>query len=150
MINRLAQKLEGLKPHTVTSYFGSFVRFEFGDMILTPEGKSKPEWLLLVLYCAWRIETATEVLLGCEDTREQLQEEVGMLENVAISSIIISAPSLDTTIRFENGMRMRLFPQHSSRESREQRDHWFLDFPDRTLLAIMSGNQWSYRKRRLL
>jgi hypothetical protein len=135
--------LLGKKAWGVALGVGSFVTLEFGEPrpLATGEGQ-RGEWHLWVYCCAWRLETESEVLAGSEDPREHLAEAVRRLEGLVLERIEVLAPSLESTLTFEGGMRLRLFPLIFAGEY----EHWLLYTPEGDVLSIGPGTSWSLEK----
>ncbi len=141
-IETIVAPLIGMKPWSVRLGIGSLLNFEFGKE-LKDEGyiHATGEWHLWVYMCAWRLQTAHDVLVGSEDFRDLIQYEIQRLEGKTLESIKLSWPALETEILFETGLLLRLFPIYTS-----DHDHWMLFTPDRKVLTIGPGNTWSYER----
>src|SRR5690349_17368690 len=116
-IGALQEKIRpivGMAAWEVKLGWGCYITFEFGAPIVTDGGYTHGEWHLWIEHVGWRIETNGEFIAGSEDSREGLITAVKCMENTKIVAIDISPPALQTTIRFENGIRLRLFPVYTS------------------------------------
>jgi hypothetical protein len=78
-------------------------------------------------------------LAASEDDRTKLETVLKRLENLALLSIDLSLPGLDTVVTFEQEVVLRLFPIFS-----EEFEHWLLYTPDGRVLTIGPGMNWSY------
>ena len=140
LIHEKVKPLLGQKPWRVKLGWGSFITFDFGEKITQEGGHVFGEWHLWVLHCAWRIETEDLVLAASQDNRDNLAIAVKVMGDASVLSIEILAPALETIIQFENGVCLRLFPMHT-----EKYDSWQLFTPERKVLTIGPGSQWSYQ-----
>jgi hypothetical protein len=93
--------------------------------------------------CAWRLQTDDDILAASEDSRSQFIPAVKVMEHQPVQGIDVTLPSLDTTIRFENGLRLRLFPRTTSGRFHES---WLFFTPGHMALAIGPGSYWDYRR----
>jgi hypothetical protein len=129
------------KAWNVSLGVGSFITLEFGEPLPLGEQDKRihGEWHLWVYMCAWRLEKNNEFIAGCEDPRDQLIEDVKLMEGLAIKSIEILAPACDTIIHFEDEVILRLFSIYS-----KENEHWMLFAPDGNVLVMGPGTSWSY------
>lgn len=120
---------------------GSFITIEFGPS-RTREGAKHAhgEWHLWVYYCAWRLDQENDVLAASEDPRPTMEAAVRRLEGQALRSVEVSAPALETTFRFSDGLVLRLFPIYS-----QEYEHWMFYTPDGHVLTIGPGTSWTYQ-----
>jgi hypothetical protein len=140
LIHEKIKPLVGQKPWEVKLGWGSFITFEFGEKLPDEGGHIHGEWHLWVRHCAWRIETEDMVLAASQDNRDNLAVAVKVMKNASVLSIEVLAPALETIIQFEDSLYLRLFPMHT-----EKFDSWQLFTPDRNVLTICPGSQWSYQ-----
>lgn len=122
---------------------GSFITLEFGASQPPAQGHERPhgEWHLWVYCCAWRLDGNGEILAGSEDARPKLEAAVQRLNGLAVRAFDIQPPALETTVTFDEGIALRLFPIFS-----EGFEHWMLYTPDGNVLTIGPGTEWSYEK----
>lgn len=122
---------------------GSFITLEFGASRppVNERGSTHGEWHLWVYCCAWRLEGSGEVLAASEDARPQLEAAIQHLNGLAIRTVEVQPPALETTITFDGGIVLRLFPIFT-----EGFEHWMLYTPDGNVLTIGPGTTWSYEK----
>jgi hypothetical protein len=121
--------------------FGSFVTLEFGTPLAIEKSPKRPrgEWHLWVMYCAWRLESRTEVMAGSEDPRFKLKEAVRQMDGLALRSVTITAPALETSLTFDEGVVLHLFPIYTA-----EFEHWLLFDPTGKVLSIGPNMTWSY------
>ena len=144
-IEAIVAPLLGMKPWSVRLGIGSMLNFEFGKE-LKDQGFNHPtgEWHLWVYMSAWRLQTAHDVIVASEDSREFIEDEIKCLEGKILENVKISMPALETEFMFETGLVLRLFPIYT--QERKHCDHWMLFTPDDMVLAIGPGNTWSYER----
>lgn len=71
----------------------------------------------LVVYCSWRVETASEILCtwhdglveGGEERKEAFVSVFSYLEGAIITESSVAFPSCDITLRFSSGVSIKLF-----------------------------------------
>lgn len=140
-LHRIVAPLLGEAPWEASVGHGSFLTLEFGAPLPpTPQGFVHGEWHLWVYGCAWRLQDAERVIASCEDSREQMERGVSVLEGRPLRSWRVSAPALDTVATFDGGVELLLFPIYT-----EDVDHWRLWTPGGRVLAAGLGASWSYR-----
>lgn len=143
-IREIKKKLDLLiekKAWNVSLGHGSFITLEFGKPCL-PEGneaKIHGEWHLWIYCCAWRLEQENEVIAASEDPRSKLKESIKKLDGLILKSIDLFSPAFDTLFIFEKQTFLRLFPIYS-----QEYEHWMLFTPDKNVLTIGPGTDWSY------
>lgn len=125
---------------------GSFLTAEFGKAVPAqkPRGREHGEWHLWITYAAWRIEQAGNTLAASEDERSRLTTAVEHLNGLAIRSIEVVSPALDTLFTFDQDIVIRVFPVYS-----EQYEHWQLFVPNGNVLTIGPGAGRSYQSASL-
>lgn len=133
--------LLGQKAWGVSLGVGSFVTLEFGVSIPYDKlpHRSHGEWHLWITHCAWRLEEGTEVIAASEDPRFELKKAVQCMENLALCSIDLALPALETTLAFEEEIVLHLFPIYT-----KEFEHWMLYTPDGNVLTVGPGSSWSY------
>jgi hypothetical protein len=144
VIEEKLKPLLGKKAWGVALGVGSFITLEFGRPLApyaTKQGREviHGEWHLWVYDCAWRLETADGVLVASEDDRNEIEEAIKSLEGAALKLVELFPPALDTLLKFDNGLTLRLFPIYSN-----DADHWMLFTPEKKVLTIGPGTDWSY------
>lgn len=140
-IHSLVQPLIGMKPWQVFRKFGSYLYFDLGKVKLSKLG-DKGEIRIVILDCAWRIESADGVLVGCEDVHPIMDERIKLLEDQAIVSLTVTKPWLDTTIGFENGLTLRLFANASAKKQNYPQFWFFSDA--QYSLSFYEGGTYRY------
>lgn len=133
----------GKKAWAVSLGIGSFVTMEFGSPV-SSLGKLKypcGEWHLWITHCAWRLEKGNEVMAAAEDPRPKLQNAIQCMEGLALHSVHVTPPALETVFVFDDKVVLRLFPIYSG----EDYEHWMLYTPDRRVLVIGPGTSWTYQ-----
>jgi len=133
----------GQRPWDVSLGYGSFLTMDFGDMHpgRMPGSSSRGAWHLWVQHVAWRLDEDGEVVAACEDPRPELATGVKRMQGRTVQAIDMRPPALDTTITFEDGIVLRLFPTYTAAY-----DHWWLFTPDGNVLTIGPGTAWSYHR----
>src|SRR3954466_6070359 len=94
-IHSILQPLIGTKSWNVFRKFGSYLYFDFGNIeygVMGEVGAVR----LAVLDCAWRVETANGVLVGCEDVHPIMGERIKHLQEQAIASLTVTKLKHDT------------------------------------------------------
>lgn len=139
-IQSIIRPLLGKKAWGVSLGVGSFITLEFGTLHPTNRSPKRPrgEWHLWVTHCAWRLEDESEVVAGSEDPRSNLKQAVQRINGLALRSVTITAPALETTLAFD-GVFLHLFPIYSA-----EFEHWLLFDPGGKVLRIGPGMNWTY------
>lgn len=91
-------------------------------------GYQEPE-RSLVVECCWRLETATEVLIGSSDEDDELRKAVAVCVGRRISGVEVFRPSFMLHIQFTDNLSLWVFPDSASdfvAESEYPRSSWFL------------------------
>lgn len=128
--------LVGRAPWRAELGYGSFLTLDFGRR-LPPEGpgeRQRGEWHFWVQNVAWRIEEGYDPLAACEDPRPKMAAAIGRVRGRTLLVFLVRGPSLDTTLAFEGGLVLRLFPIYT-----EGYPNWWLFTPDGTVLAAGTG-----------
>ncbi|WP_250445647.1 hypothetical protein [Actinotalea sp. C106] len=135
--------LVGLPVWSPRQGHGSFLTFDFGDSRLDASGHvDRGAWHLWIQMAAWRIEDASTVLAGCEDTGELIAVALAVIDGRELTSITATGPALDTVFSFSD-VHLRTFGL-SSRPSEDDRlDNWWLFRPDDQVLAVAKGGTWT-------
>lgn len=81
-----------------------------------------------------------EVLAGSEDPREQLEAAIKRLDGLALHSVEVLPPALESTLTFEGEVVLHLFPLIFSGDY----EHWLLYTPEGNVLSIGPGTGWSF------
>lgn len=145
-IEGIVSGLLGQKAWRVWKGVGSFVLFEFGKPIThtynTPTGKQSythGEWHLWAYCCDWWLGIGTEVIVTADDDPEMITLLIQRMENVALESIELIPPLLETTLHFENGLDFHILPSNYVENS----DDWMLFLPNDYVLVIGPNGSWS-------
>jgi hypothetical protein len=96
--------------------------------------------IILFINCIWRIESDTEVLLGCwEDDYNDplLGDDLRSLIGQSIESINIFSPAWDLAIHFSNSKTLRIFCDQTSIE--EETDNYSLFMPELIFIVGPKG-----------
>jgi hypothetical protein len=144
-IHEIQLKIEpllGKKAWGVSLGVGSFVTLEFGAPLPYEKipNRFHGEWHLWITHCAWRLEVGIKVLAASEDPRPKLKKAVQHLEELALCSVVLTLPALQTTFTFDNRVVLHLFPIYT-----EEFECWMLYTPDGNVLTIGPGDRWSYK-----
>lgn len=140
-IDAIIAPLLGTQAWGASLGYGSLITVEFGASIPDKDSSRPPhgEWHLWVTYCAWRLETESEVMVGSEDTRADIQESIQQINGLPLNSVALTLPALETTFAFEGGVALRLFPVYT-----REAEHWQLWVPDGNVLTVGPGSAWSF------
>jgi hypothetical protein len=105
----------GQQAWNVTLGEGSFITLEFGASRPTTRAGERQhgEWHLWVYCCAWRLDGAEDVLAASEDMRTKLEAAVQHLNGLTLRAVDIRRPALETTLTFDGGIMLHLFPVFS-------------------------------------
>lgn len=139
-IKELISPIIGLRAWGISLGQGSFITIEFGEA-LQPDKKTgiqHGQWHLWIYNSSWRIENENNVLVGSEDSREKIKNEIKKLENLPLKNIDFLLPSMDTTFEFENSIKIRAIPLIFH----EDYDYWILYMPNDKTLSLHSGPSW--------
>lgn len=142
-VQKIVSPLLGMRPWSVRVTRNKFLIFNFGKRIIIKGEKldtdiTTGEWSLIVK-CGWRLQTTHEVIAGWGDSKGFIDEKITCLTGKALESITISGPALETDIRFETELLLRLFPIYT-----DDKIHWHLFLPGYAMLAIGPETTWSY------
>jgi hypothetical protein len=102
---------------------------------------------ILFIECVWRIESDTEILLGCwEDIyRDPLQtDDLRGLVGETVESIDVFPPAWDLSIHFTNSKTLRVFCDQTSIE--EDADNYSLFMPE-LIFSVGSRGKLSTEER---
>lgn len=151
---RLARELAGLVGTEVRAAelgIGSFLTIDLsgagdhgghgghGDL------SDRGDWWLWVQQAAWRLEDSTGVLLGSEDPRPYIAEQITVLRGRRITAVTVTAPAMETVFGFD-GISLLVFPVHSALSARtgEAYDQWLLWRPQGDILSVSPGPDWAW------
>jgi hypothetical protein len=114
---------------------------EFGSPIppLNQKGRVHGEWHLWIYDCAWRLDEGNTVLVASEDERSKIERAIQCIEGRILTSVVVVPPALETSFDFENKIVLHLFPIYT-----ENVEHWMLFTPEKKVLVIGPGTNWSY------
>lgn len=122
---------------------GSFLTLEFGDQRLDASSRFvSGAWHLWIQMAAWRIEDASAVLAGCEDTHEVIADALAVIDGRRLTPIIAAGPALDTVFSFSD-VHLRTFSMWSRVSEDDRVDSWWLFRPDDQVLAVTGGGTWT-------
>ncbi len=66
----------------------------------------------LLVWCSWRLDGADRPVTSSDDTGEAIVRELNGLLNAHVESILLTPPAWDLTVRFSNGLDLRVFCDH--------------------------------------
>jgi hypothetical protein len=112
---------------------GSFVTVEFGE-----RRGERGEFHLWVYCCAWRIETADEVLACSEDPRDFLATAVPRLDGHPLTGVTVEQPSLSAAFSFGDELVLRTFSIYS-----DEYEHWMFYLPGGDVFTAGPGTTCS-------
>lgn len=110
-------------------------------------GQEKGAWILGTRGTAWRLDSPSETITGSEDDPEVSRQKIYVIEDTTVTTFETSYPNLALTVTFGNGYKLRLFPEA---EEDFGLPYWELFTPDRLLLKVGVGAEWSYIRSDLL
>ena len=141
--DKVIGNLVGEKAWKVQLGYGSFLTFDFGNLLPEVPNVSieQGEWHLWVYLCSWRIEEEGSFLVGCEDKRSKIAEDIKKIENKTLISFDVSFPTLDATLEFENGIVLKTFSVISE-DNDGHGIHWMLFQPSRKVLVAGPGSHF--------
>ena len=122
----------------------SFLTLEFGRPVspssVTQEAqKNHGEWHLWIYGAMWRLEESKRILTASQDSDAKLDAAIQRLNGLALLSVDMQTPALDTTFLFEEHVRLRLFNIYAKTDF----DSWMLFTPDK-VLTLQSDGHWTY------
>lgn len=143
LIAEYARPLVGQRVSAARFGADSTLRLDFGPPLVRGPGgrRSRGQWRLWVLDAMWRLQTATEALVGSEDRKSKRVAVVQRLLERQVENVTIYPPALETIVTFSGDVQLRLFPVH-----RRDYQHWGLLTPDGHALDIGPGSTWAYRE----
>lgn len=96
--------------------------------------------LIWLQMCSWRIESASEFLVACEDDRDHIRAAVPELDGRTLTSVHVSR-FLDLTFQFA-GLRLIVFTATAVPTDVES---WSVQLPSGEVLFALAGASWSLR-----
>jgi hypothetical protein len=146
---RVLQGLVGQPCWSVQiSGVGSLVNLNFGERIRRKQPLTMPDFKLTVeerefqgayvLYledCPWRLESAQVVLATWLDSSEAggtLAVAAQRLRDQRVAAVELQRPGLDLVLRFEDDLRLRVFPDQIEAD---EGDNYALALPDRVYVV---------------
>jgi hypothetical protein len=145
-IKQIIEPIYGEKAWGAHRLFGISFHCHFGKPTRGSDWGSEVslhgQWWLCVKWCGWRLQADNELIAASNDPHE-MDAMIECLNGKFITSIDIERPSLLTTITFNEGLLLRLFPTRAEREYDDE-DFWKLFTPDKHVLTIGPGTQWHY------
>jgi hypothetical protein len=127
IVRQLSDVLQGKKCWSVACGGATFptIRFYLGQKqvrlrpLLIPRADETSrfygEWNLLV-FCAWRLDSADRVLTGSTDSPESAKREIENLVGATIEGVKTVLPGWDLTVCFSNRLKLRAFSDQLSAE----------------------------------
>lgn len=146
---RVLQGLVGQPCWSVQiSGVGSLLNLHFGERVRRPQPLTMPDFKLTleerefqgayVLYledCPWRLETAQAVVATWLDSSEAegaLAVAAQGLRDQRVVAVELQRPGLDLLLRFEDDLRLRVFPDQIDAD---EGDNYALALPDRVFVV---------------
>jgi hypothetical protein len=127
---------------------GSLVSFHFGAKLKRDQPMTHPdfkitdeerlyrgEFILYIEDCPWRIETTEAVIATwMDESTPGSPIDAGMRQFVGqrVAQVELVRPGLDLTLHFENGLRLRIFPDQIDADVG---DNYSLALPDHTYVV---------------
>jgi hypothetical protein len=139
-INEIILPLLGHVAHNVKLGLDNFITLEFGNTIFSSRGKAISEWFLWIYYCGWYIEKSDGTLIGSDDPREVLKQEVTTIEGHILEAVIISPIAFETNFVFDRGLVLHTFPLNFIDPS----EYWKLYTPQGKVLNLGPAPKWSF------
>lgn len=93
----------------------------------------------LSLECAWRLETAQEVICSSADHADldgPMVEGMSRLEGASVTAVSITAPAWDLAIAFDNGLHLKVFCEETLNTNYE---NYSLRLPSGRHLVVHGG-----------
>lgn len=118
---------------------GSFLTIEFGkeiDIIVNSTTYQRGEWHLWLYGCVWRLEKNGRLLVGCEDSREDIEPHLVDYGDRRLRDFNISAFG-DANLVFDKGLVLRVFIVSST-----ETENWMLYTPEHQVLVSGSGDEF--------
>ncbi len=66
----------------------------------------------LLVWCCWRLDGPDAPLVSWDDANETVEKELARFIGAHIESVSLLPPAWDLTIRFSNGLHLRIFCDH--------------------------------------
>ena len=125
--SRLLRTLIGEKCWKAERYEGdiwSDLSLSFGRQ-MSPEGDIESDHEKgLMIECPWRLETRDRVLVGTRDDKELINECIQSCVGATVYKTRFFRPSFMAVVRFDNDLRLWLFPEDSKDFRLVSRYHW--------------------------
>ena len=124
----LIKSLVGKAPWDVLLGAGSVLTLEFG--VRDPRQSAfriHGEWRLWLYECAWRLESGHSIITGSQHERSLASNAVKRIWRVEIADVVLTRPSLNLTVIFQNQCKLRTFSATSSED--HYCDQWVLFTP---------------------
>ncbi len=138
--------LEGMVVNRATLGYGSFITLDFGKDISvnvsTNEGESsyiRGEWSLLIQMAFWEFEKDEEVVVECDDEREQIEAFLKTLEGKKLKKFQVTTKEFDAVIEFEDEIDLYLIANNEE----EDNEQWMLTIPGDLVCVAGPGTQSS-------
>ncbi len=113
IIKQIKDELVGKKIEKISAAHGSFLMFEFGDIIdiKYKDGttEKRREWMLWLCQSAWRMEKQNKMSIGSLDKQEEILKVIPMLEGKKVMSIEIDENYFDITLVLSNEIVLKTF-----------------------------------------
>ncbi len=131
--------LPGKRAWGLTRTHGSMFFLEVGEPLpRRGERKVHAEWHFLVEVCHWRIEDASSLLVGSDDSKELIDKTFSGTELGWVLEAKASLPAHDLQIIFSSGLRLTTFG--TSAVAKDEWTQWQLYSPDDNVwIANASG-----------
>jgi len=66
----------------------------------------------LLVWCSWRLDGADGPLTSSDDVPANIENQLNKLIGACVESVAVAAPAWDLTVRFANGLQLRMFCDH--------------------------------------
>lgn len=116
LAEQLFSQIIGMKTTRAKLGYGSFITMDWGRDITTYKKTKKRnytftfgEWHLWIYMCAWRLEQNNKPIVGANDERELISENISILSGKALTHVTIKNDSFDTLLQFEDNFQLLLF-----------------------------------------
>lgn len=146
LAEQLLGQIVGLVPTRVKLGHGSFVTLDFGrdipSQINTRNGLKTVyhgEWHIWIYMCAWRLDKDGVPVVGSNDLREQIAENLNALENKTLEGIFILNDAFDIDFQFSHGLRLYLFSYNATSD-----EQWKFFTPEEKVFIAGPSSSWRY------
>lgn len=151
-IHALLAPIIGRRAWGVHLGYGACLTIHFGadesETRTTRSGRqwvrTRGEWDIWTVSCAWRLEDDSGVLAAYEDPRPLQDQALTRPNGRRLLSIDISPASADTVFTFDDGVVVRLFSLYMDPQG--DQEHWMLFGPADHVLVLGPGTEWASKQ----